>query len=91
MIESIQATASDRQEHHINLVEAIKNLDSVQSHLDELYFRINGPEPVNEKALSDAKEARPTLTDVLNGAPDTIRRKTEELHKRIDSISASIF
>ncbi|NOY72196.1 MAG: hypothetical protein GXP14_07435 [Gammaproteobacteria bacterium] len=87
----IPSPSEDRQEHHVNLVEAINHIDSVQSRLDELYCRIRGPEPEESKVIIDTNDAMPTLSGVLNSAPDHIRSKTEKLHKRIDAISASIF
>lgn len=77
-------------ERHIEIHLAVTEINSVVQHLDELINKINGPTTA-EAHTGMNKEEEPTLSYVLNEAPSEIRRKIDELHKRVDEIQNLIF
>ena len=89
MIESIDCE-SNRREKHIELHNAIQQIDSISRQLDELICRMEGPVPHNAEC-SDVKESLPNFMDVLNGAAGAIREKTDSAHKRIIQLNELLF
>lgn len=85
-----EAVMADSHEKHIELHEAIQNIDGIARHLDELIERMEGPTP-KDGAVESGKEERPRFIDVLNGGPGSIREKTDAAHKRIERLMEMLF
>ncbi|MCP4304687.1 MAG: hypothetical protein GY788_07390 [bacterium] len=81
---------ADRREKHIEMHEAIQNMDGLTRHLDELIERMEGPVP-QIRAEACEQESTPHFMDVLNGAPDAIREKTDSAHKQIQRLTDLLF
>lgn len=88
---------AERQEKHMELNNAVNDLDSVLQHLNKLINRVRGPAPplpVAPGSLEEPKRLQdrpPTLVEVLDLAPESIRSKVEEAHRRIDEIQELLF
>lgn len=78
-----------RREKHIDLNDAIKNLDSVNAHIDELINRLKGPVPGN--CLEDPKETAPSFIDVLDRSPAAIREKAQVAHEKLEELTHLLF
>jgi len=79
-----------RREKHIELHEAIQNLDSITRHLDDLIERLQGPIPKNV-VEANAKPGNPNFLDVLNGGAGAIHKKTEMANDRIAQVIELLF
>lgn len=85
-----QAPCAAREANHIMLDNAICNMDSVISHAEELFNRINSNN--NSADLKNGCEkTEPTLSSVLNSAPQTINDKNTEMHDLLNKISELLF
>lgn len=83
--------ATPRKDKHIEIHEAIQNLDSISHHLDALISRLEGPSPQNEVSKKGPQEPEPTLLDILNGGSNAIRMAADIAHERIDRLSELLF
>lgn len=82
--------AADRREKHIEMHDAIQNIDGLTRSLDELIERMEGPTPQAGVDPSE-KENIPNFMDVLDGAPSAIREKTGSAHRRIQRLTELLF
>ena len=85
---SCGAAEGPRSDKHTGINSAIQNIDSAIAHADNLIGRITGAS--NEEA-SKPLHADQCLVDVLSGAEDEIRGKTDALHDRLTQIENLIF
>ena len=83
---------TEKQEKHVELASAVNHIDSILAHLDELIARITGQTPDTECDRGvEAKEKRPTLSDVLEYSPNLIRTKVDAAYKKIAHINECLF
>ena len=81
--------APKKMNHHEMLDAAIEDMDSVIKNAQNLLAKINGNLCDSSEPETDA--ARPSLVSVLNDAPQTIRKKNEELHVLLNNITEQLF
>lgn len=93
MIEPI-GCETKRREKHIEIHDAIQQMDSITRQLDELIYRIEGPVPQVPQDNPNGeyvKEPLPPLIEVLSGGAGEIREKTANAHKRIVRLNELLF
>ena len=73
---------------HTGIDNAIRNIDSAISHADNLIGRITG---ASNEETPKPLHVDPCLVDVLSGAEDEIRGKTDALHDRLTQIENILF
>lgn len=85
-----QAKAA-REQKHVSLLQSIQNLNEVKRQLQDLFDKINGPEPPSEQAEKAELEKQPTLAAMLDRAPNNINRLCEGFRATINSIDEVLF
>jgi hypothetical protein len=81
---------AQRIEKHIELNNAINEIDKLREHVNHVLLKITGgvqPEP----AVSDIKQPVPTLQEVLNQSPEEIRELCNVTHQILDEIEHTLF
>jgi hypothetical protein len=79
-----------KREKHIELHDAIQQIDAISQSLDELIYRLEGPVP-DVNAVCEVKESLPSFMDVLNGGAGAILEKTDRAIKRIMRLNELLF
>ena len=78
-----------QQEKHLSLNSAINNLERIRCNVQNLLHRIvSGPAPPEGKAVD---EAVPTLSDMLEKAPERIDKECETINGTLVSIESALF
>ena len=85
-----QAKAA-REQKHVSLLQSIQNLNEVKQHLQDLFEKINGPEPPSEQVNEAEFEKQPTLAVMLDRAPNNINRLCEGIRAIINGIDEVLF
>jgi hypothetical protein len=82
----------DKREKHIELHQAIMDMDIIIRELDDLVDRMQGPTPhTGEKLDPEAIESLPNFMDVLDGAAGLIRIKIDAIQERIALLNEMLF
>ena len=82
-----------RQAKHIQIAEAIDRLSVAERRLKDLLYEINGEgdDRPDKQLKSPEVSATPTLLDVLNGAPQEIFERANNIRSLTKEIRQSIF
>lgn len=81
---------TQRIEKHIELNNAINEIDKLREHVNHVLIKITGseqPEPV----ISGDKQSVPTLQEVLNQSPEKIREICNVTHQILEEIEHTLF
>ena len=77
---------------HIALHQAIHDLSRITRNLEDLRQRILGPEPaMTDSSQVEKGEDAPTLSAVLCGGPDALRKFTDDTCHRIKELEEVLF
>lgn len=88
------AKAPPVETKHLNTHREIQRLDGVCKSLYELIERIQGPSQTTEAGNAREKEKDeqpPSLYEFLNGAPEAIESKINQMHDQIGEIHNLLF
>ena len=78
-------------EKHIGLDDAIKEIQELRQHTNDVLLRITGNNQPEPPVQMNEKQPHPTLQNVLIEGPDRIRRTCSEVHKVLDEITQTLF
>jgi hypothetical protein len=83
------ACVPQRPAKHIDLHNAICNVQSITAHLQDLKDKITGPTPAPAPPLApENNSATPSLVELLNGSSTALRDKIDQAHQLIDEIDS---
>lgn len=84
--------ASIATEKHIEIYNAINDLQDIQKHANQLLNRITGSAKVEAPpAANDIKQPRQSLLNMLNESPSEIQKVCSETHKILEEITQILF
>lgn len=81
----------ERDLKHVLIWHAIHQLDDIINHGNDLLCTITGEDlPKETEPIPDTKPRRPTLLEVLDTTPDTLRTKCSVVHDILNKIREAI-